>query len=373
MNNTKSKKIALVFGGNGLIGSTIASLLKRKNYDVIVIDSKQRVSQKKYSLVKTDALKNDAVAHLLIEQQPNLVVNCINIATIYSHNPRKGYPNIIQFYSNLYRGLSTIKHPVHYIQVGTTGSGGLGFNIPFTHGEKSEDLPIIHKAAFAGITTSMLTLLSRSFDGLHSISEIKPGLAVFRDDIVRSKFNKSRLILLDGGESGHYTYDELRMLVNFMGFTTAERVTDKVVEIIEKKKIRKVISHFDIIENLNRTIIVPTANDLAKRDLLLESMQKLSGKQYIIATGSLGPPALTRDLILSYLHLSDRPETKGALGTSLSQNQAVSDTLTYIAKHNKKLFGYLKGELNYQNYHALQKHTRNCDEPWQIATKKYYA
>ncbi len=176
------------------------------------------------------------------------------MATIFSRVPAEGNKRSILFHLGLYDTLSKMGKRVSYLQVGTLGTGGLGFNVPFTHGEAQDDLPLFHKAALSGVTTSMLVLLSRSLPNCQ-VSEIKPGLSIFNTDVTSANFEGCSLVLLDGGENGHYTYDELALLTSFMGFTTPERIAREMMmvlagEISDDNKLSR-----DVIKSVNESVI----------------------------------------------------------------------------------------------------------------------
>jgi hypothetical protein len=254
MSHNKKEK-ALVLGGLGLIGSSVVKELT-KYFDVTVVDkreAKNPVANVEY-LVE-DAFIYNNLRKIILSLKPKLIMNAINIATIFSQNPEVNFRKLVNFYLGLYKTLGQLEGKIQYIQFGTTGSGGLGFNIPFTHGDKIEDLPIINKAAFAGVSDSMLTLLSRSFNGRIKISEIKPGLAIFRKELSVSKYGDSNLVLVDGGESGFYSYDELALLTCYMGFTTVDTIVDKVMKILHGGKNFHNHCVYDTIGSLNGAII----------------------------------------------------------------------------------------------------------------------
>jgi nucleoside-diphosphate-sugar epimerase len=61
-----------------------------------------------------------------------------------------------------------------YVKVGTSGTGGMGFNIPFTHGEEKPSRLLLSKAATAGAQTALTFLMARTPDGPPTVKEIKP-------------------------------------------------------------------------------------------------------------------------------------------------------------------------------------------------------
>jgi nucleoside-diphosphate-sugar epimerase len=356
-----NKETALVLGGLGLIGGALVEELT-KTFDVFVVDKrepKEKTGNVKYYVA--DALSVSTLEKLVIEHKPRLIVNSINIATIFSDNPEANYKKLVRFYYGLYQIFSRVSHPIHFIQMGTTGSGGLGFDIPFTHGDKIEDLPIINKAAFSGISTAMLTLMSRSFGHRVKVSEVKPGLSIFRKDIVKEKFNGSNLILVDGGESGFYTYNELALLTNYMGFTTVDTIIDKVMKILGGDKSFHNHCVYDTIGSLNGAIIKQNHLDHWRLVKYLNIMKRLSGKDYVIATGKLGPPSITRDLILACLKKENPDLDEESFTKIIKKEPKIVNTIKLIKKNDNILYDYLISELNYNNYLKV---TTDEDEPW---------
>jgi hypothetical protein len=315
-------------------------------------------------------LRDNQLRKIIMQERPYIVINAINLATIFSHDPQKGYQAFIRFYLNLYEALKSTDEQTLYLHLGTTGSGGLGLNIPFTHGEKLDELPIINKAAFAGISSAMLTLLSRSFNGHVRIAEVKPGLAVFKSKIDEGDSYGSKLITLDGGESGTYTYNELALLTAFMGFTTVEKLSQNIMKVIEHKKSLRRNCRYDIIENFNDAIIAPTFDDTRAKKRILKKMRQLSGTNYIIATGNLGPPSITRDLILAFAIMLNSKLDQATFKTYIQENQAIQNTLSYIEKTNTDLYHYLVQECSYSNYHYLVKSFKNQFRPWEVLYSK---
>ena len=364
------KVTALVLGGSGLVGREIVRRMSY-NYSVTSFDKVPPLSTN-VPYRKMD-ITDPGVLDSVVSLGPNLIINCVNVATIFSALPTQNYAKLIGFYLDLYGALRRLKPPIHYVQIGTTGSGGLGLNLPFTHGEKLEDLPIINKAAFAGIGTSMLTMLSRSFGSERvRISEVKPGLAIFDTKIYRPTNDKWDLVTIDGGESGHYTLDEFQILTSFMGFTTAQKIAEKVFSILREEKREKRSHSYDVIETLNQTIITQDEEDLEIRDALLKKMEDASSGESIIATGNLGPPSLTRDLILGSIALKNNCQDENEFKKALTESVSCTQTLAYISSINKNLSDYLKNECNYHHYQELQKLVgiHHFTHPWELVAEK---
>ena len=366
------KKYVIV-GGAGLLGTAIAKEAVRRKEDVVIIDMPKKILSKKEKIPGVtyrgeDVLKKNVLRSCMKELKPDVLINAINVATIFSHDTKVGYDALIKFYVTLYGSILDLRKPLHYIQMGTTGAGGLGFNIPFTHGAALEDLPIIHKAAFSGMTTSLLTMLSRSYGGDIKVSEIKPGLAIFSDVVQVEKIGDGVAVTADGGESGPYTYNELALLTARMGFTTADCIAKDVLAVIEGKKAVRRLSAYDITEVLNATIVSPVKGDEHRRQVLMKGMKHAAGKSGVIATGSLGPPSITRDLIIGHAILNKlQVSVDHHFFEVLQLDTAIRATCAYIKLHNSELFSYLQKECTYERYQQLSLQFKKQREAWQFA------
>src|SRR2546422_5535173 len=64
-----------------------------------------------------------------------------------------------------------------YVKVGTTGTGGMGLNIPYTHGEDKPSAKLMSKAAIGFAHTGLMFLMARTPGG-PIVKEIKPGAMI---------------------------------------------------------------------------------------------------------------------------------------------------------------------------------------------------
>ncbi len=93
-------------------------------------------------------------------------------------------------------------------------------------------------------------------------------------------------------------------------------------------------------------------------------MRSKQTDDFIIASGDLGPPSLTRDLILSTLIKAGDYSDESQFNQAVQDNRSVSATLSYIQETNPTCGDYLDKEVNYQNYLAL-KPFATPSEPWE--------
>src|SRR5258708_7752358 len=70
-----------------------------------------------------------------------------------------------------------------YLKIGTTGTGGMGLNIPYTHSEDKPSAQLITKTAVAFAHTGLLFLMARTAGG-PIFKEIKPGGRIGYADLV---------------------------------------------------------------------------------------------------------------------------------------------------------------------------------------------
>ncbi len=361
----------LILGASGSVGRKVCEIGLEKGYEVTGADLKESSLQNTDS-IKLDVLNLGDLERAVDKIAPNVIVNCLNIAAIFFRKSHDNLTDITKFHVGLYPILKKLKE-VHYIQVGTMGTGGMGMNVPFSHGEKLSNLPLFYKASFAGTCTILLALLSRSFgDNKHQISEVKPGLAIFQDNFTTKDLSGVNLVTSDGGENGDYTYNELAILTAFMGFTTAQKIAEKVYSVINNNSISQKVVKYDVIDSLNQTIISEDENDTQAKTTLLDKMAADTKGDYIIATGNLGPPSLTRDLILGEIALKHRCQNESEFRKVFAESVTCTQTLAYITSTNKELGDYLESECNYQNYAVLQKlvGTHHFAHPWELVAEK---
>ncbi len=321
-----------VLGGTGLLGRTLVDRLIVRGAQVVVADRRQCTDRGvRYHCL--DVREPGALADLLARYPSDLIINAINIATVFSELGREGYDGMVRYHAELFDALKHHTAPTTYLQIGTTGSGGLGFDIPFTHGAAAEDLPIIHKAAFAGMSSQLLVLISRSFSADKvRVAEVKPGLAIFGERILCLDHGRLRVVTIDGGESGAYTADELALLTRYMGFTSVDRIADKTMRLLTGDRPGAGQVAYDATAALNGAIIGEDAHDRELRDDTLARMNlMLDDHASLPATGNLGPPSITRDLVLA----------AAALAGQDSRGFIVQDTLDYLATTHSSIAEFL--------------------------------
>lgn len=337
------------------------------------------------------SFRESALYALLDEYRPNVVVDCINTATAISYQDSytlsrrvkhmldgiedsggiasellpdflssvreliiaQGVPQITRHILLLHQALRDSSVRV-YVKVGTTGTGGMGVNIPYTHSEDKPSTTLLSKSAIGFAHTGLLFLLARTpgrgstENPTHGtmIKEVKPGAMIGfkRLGVTHVRLSgpdgsrqpgyllENRQITLDSsvtprdsyesyprfegrdipvemvgadtGENGFFSIGEFQAITypRQMEYVTPEEVArTTVLEILGTSTGRDVISAIDgaITEPSYRAGIL---RDRARREMeRLE--QLLAGGDVLpsIAVGHLGPPRLSKLLIEAWL------------------------------------------------------------------------
>jgi len=252
-------------------------------------------------------------------------------------------PQLVRHIEILWRALND--HQVKmYLKIGTTGTGGMGLNIPFTHSEDKPSRVLIAKSAMAGAHSMLLFLLGRSAnqESGHShwnhdrnlkrmapiIKEIKPAALIAWESVefgeikhrgktvelvdhkpedaldyktsLKSKttpWQKTGKIFkapfIDTGENGIFSRFEFETLSEegLMEMITPEDIANEVLQCLQGGN-----SGHDIVSALDSSILGPTFRGGYMRERALESLRYLEKKYDVpsIAFENLGPPKLAK-------------------------------------------------------------------------------
>lgn len=172
-------------------------------------------------------LRQSALYKLLSQFKPEIVIDCVNTATAIAYqnvfsiatevlhsidkfrisDGKKEKENLIELTERLlatlyvpqlikhvqilYRSMQEVGTKI-YVKIGTSGTGGMGFNIPYTHSEERPSRVLLSKSAVAGAHTLLLFIMGRTPDAPIT-KEIKPTAAIawkkigFGEIILRGK------------------------------------------------------------------------------------------------------------------------------------------------------------------------------------------
>jgi hypothetical protein len=219
-----------------------------------------------------------------------------------------------------------------YVKVGTSGTGGMGLNIPYTHSEERPSRTLLTKTAVAGSHSLLLFLVART-PGAPATIEIKPTAAIGWREIafgpirrkgqpVRKMDCPSPLALRDAftpeasgwkdsgsvlesvyadlGENGQFSRDEFETVTALrqMEFITSEEIAAYVVS-----ELRGHATGRDILTALDSSTAGPTYQAGLLRAAAIERLRALESEHGVrsVAFEILGPPRLSKLLYESFV------------------------------------------------------------------------
>ncbi|MBM3271477.1 MAG: short-chain dehydrogenase [Candidatus Sericytochromatia bacterium] len=214
-----------------------------------------------------------------------------------------------------------------YVKVGTSGTGGMGLNIPYTHGEERPSRMLLSKSAVAGAHTLLLFLQARTPDSPIT-KEIKPAAAIAWKRFGYGEINRRgkpilledaagmgngraeapetlKAVYVDTGENGLFSVDEFVAISTLgqMEFVTPEEIARNVVAEVKGANTGK-----DVIDALNIACMGPTYRAGFVRNYLLDKLRHLQETLELeehhtlaMAFEVLGPPRLSKLLYEAYL------------------------------------------------------------------------
>jgi hypothetical protein len=242
-------------------------------------------------------------------------------------------PQLIRHTQLLYRSMVEVGTRV-YVKIGTTGTGGMGLNIPYTHGEDKPSAKLMSKTAVAFAHTGLMFLMARTPGG-PIVKEIKPaamigykkvsyqslrnrrdnsslaeyspraveldgGLELFMPEDHFRKVGELKMVGVDTGENGFFARGEFEAVtsINQMEFVTPEEIAQNVVLEIKGSN-----TGVDVIAAIDGAIMVPSYRAGYLRGSAIDALRKLEHEtnSHSIATGELGPPKLTKLLYEAHL------------------------------------------------------------------------
>lgn len=313
------------------------------------------------------AYQRSQLVQLILEHRPDVIVDAINTATAISyqdiytasqltrrdldsyldHKTTSAEENmtqavetllISQYTPQLVRHVLFINRAMReaqtrlYLKVGTTGTGGMGLNIPYTHGEDKPSAKLMSKTAIAFAHTGLLFLMARTVGG-PIVKEVKPAALIgwvdttFRtikrrgkpayvftskseklDEklslrLPESQFEKKdklKMAVADTGENGVFAKGELEAITSLrqMELITPEEIA-RAVEL----EIQGINTGKDVITAVDSSIMGPTYRGGYLRSQAIADLTRLEQEVGIpsVALGELGPPEISKLLWEAYL------------------------------------------------------------------------
>ena len=271
-------------------------------FQTIINDVKK--IRKLYEYIKNDlevSIKQSSIYKVVKEFSPEIIIDGVNSSNIFSKLSaqglvQQGEPNDlgIELMIKHYQHLAKILDPKfwykesekicvdQYLKLGTTGVGGMGLDIPFTHGDEKPSKKLLRKISFAGSESMLLYALSNNKNTKTKIKEIKPASSVFNTKLnyitpqktsikifekrLNNKISRKNLLknvvissaknisglYLDGGESGPYSLEEFRLLTSKdqMGIVSADEISEIVLNVLKEP-----CEEHDLMSTMKKTFI----------------------------------------------------------------------------------------------------------------------
>lgn len=346
-----------------------------------------------------EIIKSSTIYTLLTDYRPDVVIDCINSATAIAYqdlfqssrlllkeldNAQSGRtssladsvekmlctlytPQLIRHVQLLYRSMHDAQTKI-YVKIGTSGTGGMGLNIPYTHSEEKPSSVLLSKSAVAGAHTMLLFLMGRTPDAPIT-KEIKPAAAIawkkvsFGEIKKRGKpillqdcppesayritdtlqiritegFTKTdtplRSVFIDTGENGLFSRGEFEAITTpgQMEYVTPEEIAEDVVFEIKGGN-----TGHDIINALDNATLSPTYRAGYLFHSASEKLRALEKEHNVdsVAFEILGPPRLSKLLYEAYIIKLVYKNFKTTIDTNPEE---MSRAITNLLKSNPKL------------------------------------
>jgi hypothetical protein len=321
-----------------------------------------------------DAYERSGLVQLIEQHRPDVIVDSINTATAISYQDvyslsmethellgelrqivdHQDLESLPQFGRDLERHVTTlllsqavpqlIRHIqlIHkamcavntrlYLKVGTTGTGGMGLNIPYTHSEDRPSAQLMSKNAVAFAQTGLMFLMARTPNG-PLVKEVKPAAMIgyrnvgfqtikrrgrpqFRYADVRQslldslvlrgedyrfeRLDKLRMAGVDTGENGFFARGEFEAITSLdqMESITPEEIARQIVLEIKGSN-----TGYDIIAGLDSSVISSSFRAGVLRQTALDKLARIEQQtqSHSVALGQLGPPELSKLLYEAHL------------------------------------------------------------------------
>jgi hypothetical protein len=219
-----------------------------------------------------------------------------------------------------------------YLKIGTTGTGGMGLNIPYTHSEHRPSTQLMRKTAMAFAHTGLMFLMARTPGG-PLVKEIKPAaligyrkvnyqtikrrgrpqiryesqaqeldsrLLLRGDENQFRRLDKLKMAGVDTGENGFFARGEFETIthINQMEFVTPEEIAYQAVLEIKGSN-----TGYDVIGALDSTVMNSSYRAGVLRQTALEKLARIEEetRSHSVALGQLGPPGLSKLLYEAHL------------------------------------------------------------------------
>ncbi len=333
---------------------------------------RSRLVRELFGPLTPEVLQGNLLFRWLDRYRPDAVIDCVNTATalayqdvfasaakllaaaeggavtteqVERHLLTLELPQLIRHVQIALEGLKRSGTQA-YVKVGTSGTGGMGLNIPYTHSEERPSRTLLAKSAVAGAQSLFLFLMARTPDAPAMI-EIKPTATIGWREIafgpVRRAGRELELVdctaplpaatafapgasgwsvtgtplesvYINVGENGVFSRDEFETVTALgqMELVTPEEIADVAILELTGRPSGK-----DIVAALDGASFGPTYRAGYLRANAVEGLRALEREHGVRSIGfeMLGPPRLTKLLYEAHLMSCLRSSTR-ALSTA---------------------------------------------------------
>ena len=235
-----------------------------------------------------------------------------------------------------------------YVKVGTSGTGGMGFDIPYTHGEERPSRLLLSKAALAGAQTLLTFLMARTSGGPPIVKEVKPAAVIGWREITHGPIRRHgrsitvydcapdqavsvsdsanlvaqgdfgivcgdqlQGVYIDTGENGLFSAGEFAAITALgqMQLVTPEDIARNVVRELTGGNTGR-----DVVGALDGSVMGPSYRGGYLRQTALDQLNQLEATHgESVAFEILGPPRLSKLLFETYLLRQSFPNVPAVL------------------------------------------------------------
>jgi hypothetical protein len=219
-----------------------------------------------------------------------------------------------------------------YLKIGTTGTGGMGLNVPYTHSEDKPSAKLMRKNTVAFAHTGLLFLMARTPCG-PLVKELKPAAMIgYRkvsyqtikvrgrpqmryesqaqelngrlnlrgDENLYGRLGKLQMAGVDTGENGFFARGEFETITYMqqMEFLTPEEIAHQAVLEIKGSN-----TGYDVIGAIDSSVMTSSYRAGVLRQTALDKLKRIEEetRSHSVALGQLGPPELSKLLYEAHL------------------------------------------------------------------------
>lgn len=318
-------------------------ILESSFLNQIIMGSAEGLDGTPVDIVIDSINTSTAVAYQNIYKTANRLSNMID-----ENNPDANWPEEIEFLLTSLYIPQLVRHiqimhesmlrakTTAYIKIGTAGTGGMGLNIPYTHGEEKPSRVLMSKAALGGAQTLLTFLMARTPGGLQIAKEIKPTALIAWKEIghgpirrggkdfmlydcppedavsIKDKANLSpegdfgtdtgkvmEAVYINTGENGLFAAGDFTTITSMgqMQFVTPEEIGENVVRELIGGNTGK-----DLVGALDGAVMGSTFRAGILRQAALSRLEQLEEEHgESIAFEILGPPRMSKLMFEAYL------------------------------------------------------------------------